>query len=93
MMALVEPCPYAHPELLPRLVFERRSEALGRSARSRDRACRDCAAPRERAGTPLSLIGEAHFFKREFDDAAAKLLLSIQENPGYPHSYRVLAAC
>jgi hypothetical protein len=39
------------------------------------------------------LIGEAHFFKREFDDAAAKLLLSIQENPGYPHSYRVLAAC
>jgi TolB-like protein/class 3 adenylate cyclase len=50
-------------------------------------------SPRERAGTPLSLIGEAHFFKREFDEAAAKLLLSIQENPGYPHSYRVLAAC
>jgi TolB-like protein/class 3 adenylate cyclase len=50
-------------------------------------------SPRERTGTPLSLIGEAHFFKREFDDAASKLLLSIQENPGYPHSYRVLAAC
>jgi len=50
-------------------------------------------SPRERAGTPLSLIGEAHFYKREFDEAAAKLLLSIQENPGYPHSYRVLAAC
>ena len=50
-------------------------------------------SPRERAGTPLSLIGEAHFFKREFDEAASKLLLSIQENPGYPHSYRVLAAC
>jgi TolB-like protein/class 3 adenylate cyclase len=50
-------------------------------------------SPRERAGTPLSLIGEAHFFKREFDEAASRLLLSIQENPGYPHSYRVLAAC
>jgi len=50
-------------------------------------------SPRERAGTPLSLIGEAHFFKREFDEAASKLLLSTQENPGYPHSYRVLAAC
>jgi adenylate cyclase len=50
-------------------------------------------SPRERTGTPLSLIGEAHFFKREFGDAASKLLLSIQENPGYPHSYRVLAAC
>ncbi len=50
-------------------------------------------SPRERTGTPLSLIGEAHFFKRQFDDAASKLLLSIQENPGYPHSYRVLAAC
>jgi TolB-like protein/class 3 adenylate cyclase len=50
-------------------------------------------SPRERTGTPLSLIGEAHFFKREFDQAASKLLLSVQENPGYPHSYRVLAAC
>ncbi len=50
-------------------------------------------SPRERAGTPLSLIGEAYFFKREFEEAAPKLLLSIQENPGYPHSYRILAAC
>jgi TolB-like protein/class 3 adenylate cyclase len=50
-------------------------------------------SPRERTGTPLSLIGEAHFFKREFGEAASKLLLSVQENPGYPHSYRVLAAC
>jgi TolB-like protein/class 3 adenylate cyclase len=50
-------------------------------------------SPRERSGTPLSLIGEANFFKREFDEAASKLLLSVQENPGYPHSYRVLAAC
>jgi adenylate cyclase len=50
-------------------------------------------SPCERMGTPLSLIGEACFFKHEFDEAASKLLVSIQENPGYPHSYRVLAAC
>jgi TolB-like protein/class 3 adenylate cyclase/Flp pilus assembly protein TadD len=50
-------------------------------------------SPRERTGTPLSLIGEAHFFKRSFEEAASKLLLSVQENPGYPHSYRILAAC
>jgi len=50
-------------------------------------------SPCERMGTPLSLIGEAYFFKHEFEEAASKLLVSIQENPGYPHSYRVLAAC
>ena len=50
-------------------------------------------SPRERTATPLSLIGEANFFKREFNTAASKLLQSIQENPGFPHSYRVLAAC
>jgi adenylate cyclase len=50
-------------------------------------------SPRERTGTPLSLIGEARFFQRQFDEAAAQLSLSIQENPGYPHSYRILAAC
>jgi TolB-like protein/class 3 adenylate cyclase len=50
-------------------------------------------SPRDRTGTPLSLIGEAHFFKREFDEAVAKLLLCIQDQPGYPHPYRILAAC
>jgi TolB-like protein/class 3 adenylate cyclase len=50
-------------------------------------------SPRERSGTPLSLIGEAHFYKHEFDKAAAQLLLSIQHHPGFPHSFRVLAAC
>jgi adenylate cyclase len=49
--------------------------------------------PRERTGTPLTEIGEAYFFKRQFDEAVAKLLLSIQDNPGYTHSYRILAAC
>jgi adenylate cyclase len=50
-------------------------------------------SPRERMGTPLSAIGEAYFFKREFDKAVSKLLLSIQDHPGFPHSYRILAAC
>jgi len=50
-------------------------------------------SPRERICTPLTLIGEASFFKREFDEAAARLVLSIQEQPGSPASYRWLAAC
>jgi TolB-like protein len=50
-------------------------------------------SPRERIGVPLSSIGEAYFFKREFDQAVSKLLLSIQDDPGFPHSYRILAAC
>jgi adenylate cyclase len=50
-------------------------------------------SPRERIGQPLSVIGQAHFFKRQFDEAAAKLLLSIQDHPGFPHNYRALAAC
>jgi adenylate cyclase len=35
----------------------------------------------------------AYFVKRRFDDAAAKLLLSIQDNPGAPGAYGFLAAC
>ena len=49
--------------------------------------------PRERLGTPLFAIGQAHFFKHRFEEAAAKLLLSIQDNPGFPPPYRTLAAC
>jgi TolB-like protein len=50
-------------------------------------------SPRERIGTPLVVMGLAYFFKRRFDDAVAKLLLAIQENPGSPATYRILAAC
>jgi TolB-like protein/class 3 adenylate cyclase len=49
-------------------------------------------SPRDGTGSPLSLIGEAYFFKREFETAAGKLLLAIQEQPGYPHPYRALTA-
>ena len=50
-------------------------------------------SPRERMGQPLVVIGMAHFFKHQFDEAAPKLLLSMQDNPGSPIPYRALAAC
>jgi adenylate cyclase len=50
-------------------------------------------SPRERMGQPLVAMGWAYFFKRQFAEATAKLLLSIQDDPGYPPAYRILAAC
>jgi tetratricopeptide (TPR) repeat protein len=50
-------------------------------------------SPHERMGQPLFAIGMAYFCKHRFDEAATKLLLSIQENPGLPGAYRLLAAC
>jgi TolB-like protein/class 3 adenylate cyclase len=50
-------------------------------------------SPRERVGVPLEVIGTACFVKRQFDEAASKLLLAIQDNPGATASYRWLAAC
>jgi TolB-like protein len=50
-------------------------------------------SPRELMGTPLQVMGAAHLFKRRFDEAAAKLLLSVQDHARFPHSYRLLAAC
>jgi adenylate cyclase len=50
-------------------------------------------SPRERVGVPLGVIGIAYFFKRQFDEAAAKLLQSIQDDPGFPPAYRALASC
>jgi TolB-like protein len=50
-------------------------------------------SPRERVGVPLQVIGMAYFFKRQFDEAEAKLLLAIQEHPETPATYRTLAAC
>jgi len=38
-------------------------------------------------------MGAAYFLKREFDEAAAKLILAVQDDPGFPATYRVLAAC
>ena len=50
-------------------------------------------SPRERMGTPQFNIGVAYFFKRRFNEAASTLVLSMQADPGFPPSYRALAAC
>jgi TolB-like protein/class 3 adenylate cyclase len=50
-------------------------------------------SPRERMGQPLTVIGTAYFFRRQFEKAASTLLLSIQDHPGFPPSYRFLASC
>jgi adenylate cyclase len=49
--------------------------------------------PREHVGTLLSAMGLAYFFRHRFDEAAATLLLAIHDHPGFPSSYRHLAAC
>ncbi|MGE0258841.1 MAG: tetratricopeptide repeat protein, partial [Alphaproteobacteria bacterium] len=50
-------------------------------------------SPRERIGTPLVVIGLAYFFQRRFGEAASRLQAAVQENPGSPATYRILAAC
>jgi tetratricopeptide (TPR) repeat protein len=50
-------------------------------------------SPRERIGQPLFVMGMAYFFKHQFDEAAAKLLLAMQDQPSSPPTYRFLAAC
>jgi tetratricopeptide (TPR) repeat protein len=41
----------------------------------------------------LYSIGEAYFFSRQFDEAAANLLASLERAPEFPITYRVLASC
>jgi pentatricopeptide repeat protein len=50
-------------------------------------------SPRERLATYLNGIGEAYFFSRRFDEAAANLLASLDLAPTFPVTYRVLASC
>jgi len=50
-------------------------------------------SPRERMGLPVFAMGTAYFFRRRFDEAASKLILSIQDHPTHPPSYRFLASC
>jgi pentatricopeptide repeat protein len=50
-------------------------------------------SPRARIGSTLVVMGQAYFVKHRFEEAAAKLLLCIQEDPGSPVGYGVLAAC
>src|SRR5215469_11754167 len=50
-------------------------------------------SPGARVGTTLTVIGQAHFLARRFDEAVPKLVLAIQEDPSFPVPYRYLAAC
>jgi pentatricopeptide repeat protein len=50
-------------------------------------------SPRDRIATHLNVIGEAYFFSRRFDEAAANLLASLDLAPTFPVTYRVLASC
>jgi TolB-like protein/class 3 adenylate cyclase len=50
-------------------------------------------SPREPMGVPLHVMGMAYFFKRQFDEAASRLLLAIQDHPRFPVPYRTLASC
>ena len=50
-------------------------------------------SPRARIGWAVGGIGGALFFSRRFDEAVAKLLVAIQEDPSMPDQYRHLAAC
>jgi adenylate cyclase len=49
--------------------------------------------PRDRLVAPLTVVGSAYLMKRDFAAAIANLQASIQERPGFPMTYRVLASC
>ena len=50
-------------------------------------------SPRDRFGAPLTGIGIALFFNRRFDEAAAKLLASLEQVPSLALTYQFLASC
>ena len=50
-------------------------------------------SPRARVGTQHNVIGLAHLFEHRFDEAAAALLLAIQEHRANPIAFRGLVAC
>jgi TolB-like protein/class 3 adenylate cyclase len=49
-------------------------------------------SPHTRRGCTMSM-GMGHFFAYRFEEAAAMLLRSLQERPGWAPTYRFLAAC
>jgi TolB-like protein/class 3 adenylate cyclase len=50
-------------------------------------------SPRARVGASLGTIGGAYFFCGRLREAVVKLLVAIQDDPGFPQLYRILAAC
>ena len=49
--------------------------------------------PRDRRAGHLTGIGIAHFLSRRFDEAATKLVVSLEELPTWTVTYRFLASC
>src|SRR5215471_235112 len=50
-------------------------------------------SPRDRLGFHLTPIGGALFFMRRFEEAAAKLVASLEQMPTFAVTYRFLASC
>jgi len=50
-------------------------------------------SPRARVGGMFQVLGAVHLAAGNFADAAANLLLAIQDQPRFPQPYRLLAAC
>ena len=50
-------------------------------------------SPRDRTAGRLTGIGIAQFFNRRFNDAAATLLVSLEELPTHATPHRFLASC
>jgi TolB-like protein/class 3 adenylate cyclase len=49
--------------------------------------------PRAHIGNHFWVLGAANFFLRRFDEAAAKMVMAVQQTPAWPWPYRGLAAC
>jgi adenylate cyclase len=50
-------------------------------------------SPRADIGASLTLIGASHFYAQRFDAAVPRLRVAVEEYPGFPQPYRILAAC
>jgi adenylate cyclase len=50
-------------------------------------------SPRDRLPVYMTSIGGALFFKRRFEEAAARLLESLERAPNFVLTYRLLASC
>jgi TolB-like protein len=50
-------------------------------------------SPRDRMGTFSLPLGGAYFLKHQFADAAAILLAALEQAPGLPIAYQLLASC
>jgi adenylate cyclase len=50
-------------------------------------------SPLGRIGGVYKLLGAAHFFRRQFEEALQQLLLAVQDEPNSALAHRLLAAC